>query len=209
MDESSSLFTATKDGMWGPLSTGDLSLYRAKIHFLYCLANSFFYHDKSIWPLSESISDILPLTPNFPIFISFWQRSLLIYLFMQLLWYITSFAHSSPVSFRNMSPYWNLQLSTTCQLPLRTRSEIFSYLIGMVTNDARFVSRIWGCYCFGSHWSGNRRGQWWKIEFFRFSFCCSNFVSCSFLLVRIVVGFDVISYIGYSILINISNWAIF
>ena len=32
--------------------------------------------------------------------------NLLIYLFMQSLWYIISFAHTSPVSFKNMSLIW-------------------------------------------------------------------------------------------------------
>ena len=66
----------------------------------------------------------------------------------------------------------------------------------MVTNDAQFVSRIWGCYCFGSVWSGNRRRQWRKIRFVRLSFWCFNFVSCSFRLLRSISGFDVISYIN-------------
>ena len=70
-----------------------------------------------------------------------------------------------------------------------------SLAFNMVTNDARFVSRIWGCYCFGSLWWGNRIRQWWKVGIFRLSFRCFNFVSCSFLLVRSAVGFDVISYI--------------
>ena len=73
---------------------------------LYCLANSFFLQDKSISSLGENISGILPLPLNSTIFISFWQRSLLIYLFMHLLWYITSCAHTSPVPFKNMSVMW-------------------------------------------------------------------------------------------------------
>ena len=66
-----------------------------------------------------------------------------------------------------------------------------SLAFSMVTNDAPFVSRIWGWYCFGSLWSGNRRSQWWKIGFFRLSFRCCNFVSCSFFLVRSIARFDV------------------
>ena len=93
-----------------------------------------------------------------------------------------------------VSYLWGLDLKSFC----------ISLAFNTVTNDARFVSGIWGC--FGSLWSGNRRRQWWrKIGFFRLSFCCTNFVSCSFLLVRSVTGFDVISFIGWSILINISN----
>ena len=73
VDESSRLFTAAKDGMWGSFSTGDLSWYRAKVHSLYCLANSFFFHDKSISSPGENVSGILPLPLNLPIFISPWQ----------------------------------------------------------------------------------------------------------------------------------------
>ena len=92
--------------MWGPLSTGDLSLYRAKIYSLYCLTNSFFFQDKSTSWLGKNISSILPLSPNSLIFISLWQGSLLIYLITQLLWYIASFAHTSSVSFRNVGLIW-------------------------------------------------------------------------------------------------------
>ena len=49
VDESSRLFTAVKDGMRGPLSTGDLSLYRAKIYSLHCLANVFFFQDPNLF----------------------------------------------------------------------------------------------------------------------------------------------------------------
>ena len=92
--------------MWGPLPTGDLFLYQAKIHSLYCLVNSFFFQDKSISLLCKNVSGILPLSPNLPIFISSWQGSLLIYLIMQLLWYETSFANRSPVCFRNVGLMW-------------------------------------------------------------------------------------------------------
>ena len=63
--------------VWCSLSRGDLSLYRAKIHSLYCLANSFFFHDKSISSPDENVSGILPLPLNLPIFISFWQERIL------------------------------------------------------------------------------------------------------------------------------------
>ena len=72
MDESSRLFTAAKDGMWGWLSTGDLSLYWVKIHGLYCLANSLFFHEKSIPSPGENVSGILPLPPNFAHFYKSW-----------------------------------------------------------------------------------------------------------------------------------------
>ena len=70
VDESSRLFTAAKDVIWNPLSMGHLSLYRAKVHSLYCLANSFFFHDKSISSPGENVSGIQPFLPNLPIFIS-------------------------------------------------------------------------------------------------------------------------------------------
>ena len=54
-----------------------LTLYRAKVHSLYCLANSFFFHDKSISSPGETFSGILPLKPNSPIFISSWLGTIL------------------------------------------------------------------------------------------------------------------------------------
>ena len=59
------------------MSTGDLSLYRAKVHSLYCLRNSFLFHDKSISSPGKDISGILPLPPNLPIFMSSWQGRIL------------------------------------------------------------------------------------------------------------------------------------
>ena len=56
--------------------------------------------------VGESVSGVLPVPPNLPIFISPWQGRFLIHLFMQLLWYIMFFAHMPPVSFRNMSLIW-------------------------------------------------------------------------------------------------------
>ena len=66
VDESGRLFTAAKDGMKGPLSVEDLSLYRAKVHILYYLANSFFFHDKFISSPGENVSGILPLHRIYP-----------------------------------------------------------------------------------------------------------------------------------------------
>ena len=58
VNESSRLFAAAKDGMWGPFSIGDLSWYRAKVHSLYCLANAFFFLDRSISSPGENVSGI-------------------------------------------------------------------------------------------------------------------------------------------------------
>ena len=59
------------------MSTRDLSLYRAKVHSLYCLRNSFLFHDKSISSPGKDISGILPLPPNLPIFMSSRQGRIL------------------------------------------------------------------------------------------------------------------------------------
>ena len=134
--------------------------------------------------------------------------NLLIYLFMQLLWYIMSFAHGSTVPFKNMSfliEIRSFQQPVSYLWGLVPKSFRISLAFNMVTNDTRFVSRICWCYCSGSFWSGNRRRQWWKIRLVRLSFRRFNCVTCFFRLVRTVTGFDVISYIDYSILINICN----
>ena len=81
VDESSRFFTAANNGMWSPFSTGDLSLYRAKVHSLSCLANSFFFHDISFSSLGESVPGIFPLQPNLPIFTSSLQGRILSSLF--------------------------------------------------------------------------------------------------------------------------------
>ena len=105
VDESITLVTAAKDGMWGPLSTGDLFLYWAKVHSLYCLANSFFFIDKSVSSSGENISCILPLSPNLPIFINSWQGRILssdfwfcnetVGFFLSLSWTFWQIKHSS------------------------------------------------------------------------------------------------------------------
>ena len=56
---------------------GDLSWYRAKVYRLYCLTNSFFFHDKSISLPCDNVSGILPLPSKLPIFISSWQGRIL------------------------------------------------------------------------------------------------------------------------------------
>ena len=48
----------------------DLSLYRAKVHSLYCLANSLFFYDKSVLSPGENVSGILSLPLSLSIFIS-------------------------------------------------------------------------------------------------------------------------------------------
>ena len=87
VDESSRPFTTAKDGMWGPLPTGDLFLHWAKIHSLYCLANSFFFHDKSISSPGEKVSGILPLPPNLPTFYKFLTEKNFVQWFLILWWF--------------------------------------------------------------------------------------------------------------------------
>ena len=161
--------------------------------------------------IGENVSGILPLPPKLPIFISSWLGSFLIYLFMLFIHNV--FCPYVAIFLQKYEPDMNLVLieirsfqQPVCYLGgLDPKSFRISLPFNMVTNDPRFVSRIWGCYCFGSLWSSNRRRQWWKIGFFRLLFRCFNFVSRSFLLVRSAAGFDVISYIDLSILINNCN----
>ena len=42
----------------------------------------------------------------YPFLFSSWKGGFLTYLFMQLLWYLMFFAHTSPLSFRNMNLIW-------------------------------------------------------------------------------------------------------
>ena len=65
---------------------------------------------------------------------------------------------------------------------LGQKSFHFSLAFNMVANDALVVSRIWGCYCFRSFWSGKRRRQWWKIEFSGFFFGISTSCLAPFFL---------------------------
>ena len=51
-------------------------------HSLHCLANSFFFHVKSISSPGENVSGILPLPPNLPFFMFFFVFCLYIYVIM-------------------------------------------------------------------------------------------------------------------------------
>ena len=73
VDESIDRKDAAKDGAWGQLSTGDLSLYWTKVHSLYCLANSFFFTTNLFNHLVKNVPGILPLPRNLRIFISSWM----------------------------------------------------------------------------------------------------------------------------------------
>ena len=51
-------------------------------HSLHCLANSFFFHVKSISSPGENVSGILPLPPNLPFFMIFFYIYIYIYIYM-------------------------------------------------------------------------------------------------------------------------------